>query len=504
MHDATAPTGEKPGFEPWNVELEQALLGLALINPKTIAFMQAELTAADFFDPLHQRLMERVFAKYEADLPVSPLTLHASLKNDAGLAAVGGSDYLAGCAQAAPAAGSADELYRQVRNIARSVADLRVRRDAERAIADSAELLRLGKPIDEAMVPVVELADFENERMEYRHGAVTIAEAGDALMREIERSNDDEALPAAPTGIGLLNDIIGGYFCANLIVVGGRPGMGKSIVGELAARVAAASGFSVDYFDLENKTGVLTARMLCDLDYDRAFREGRPPIHYSRVHLRRLSDDEKGWIAEANLQLRELDIDVHDRDELTIAQVASICRAKAARTKKPKLFIIDHMHLIEPSSRYAGRKVDEISEVTKGAKRLAKRLDSSVLLLAQLNRDLERRDDKRPTMADFRESGSIEQDADVMIGLNRPHYHLERSRPKSDATEAEKGKHQQDLVSKANVLELGILKNRHGRTGEIAVYVDVASSAIRDEAPSAQTQIDFANLPRPPAGQSMF
>jgi len=352
-------------------------------------------------------------------------------------------------------------------------------------------------------VPVVSVADAEADREEQKQGAVSIVDSSYDLLRRLEMQ-DEEPLPAAPTGLGLLDKIIGGYFCANLAIAGGRPGMGKSILGELAARAGANAGFAVDYFDLENQASTLTARLLCDIDYDRAAREGRAPIHYSRIHLRRLSRDERGWLAEALTQLHDMDLQIHDRDELTMSHVAALCRAKAARTSKRMLVIIDHMHLIEPSNRYAGRKVDEVAEVTKGAKRLAKRLNASVLLLAQLNRDLERREDKRPNMADFRESGSIEQDADVMIGINRPHYHLSRQRLPADASDNDRAHLDVLLQQTQNVMEIGVLKNRHGETGDVTVFVDVASSALRDVQPTAQTEMSFERLQARAYGEPMF
>lgn len=480
-------------FAPFDVQLEQALIGWALTDGRTIPVMQTEMAVADIYDPLHRLIFERMFAKFEAELPITPLTLQSSLKNIEAWRSVGGHAYAVGCAQSCPAAASLDDLMRQVKDAARTVADLRMRRDAATAIVDTAEMLRAGETVSASLAPTVTVADTEMERIEHRRGAVQIGEAGYTLVRDLEE-NLEVRLPAAPTGLDVLNRIVGGNFPGELVVVGGRPGMGKSIVGQLFARHAALDDFAVDYFDLENKTGVLTARMLCDIDYDRAFAEGLQPIQFSRIRLRRLSADERGRLAEASIRLQELDLAIHDREEMTMAAIASITRAKRARTKKRMMIVIDHMHLVEPSQRYFGRKVDEVSEVTKGAKRLAKRLDAVVVLLAQLNRGVESRDDKRPTMGDFRESGSIEQDADVMYGLHRAQYYLERSKPKADASEADKGKHSTALINSANVLDIGLLKNKHGPTSDVSVYCDVGCAAIRDEKPVTGQALDLKGL----------
>lgn len=484
----------KDDFASFDVELEQALIGWALVDNRTIPMMRTEMEAADLFDGLHQLIFERIIAKFDAELPITPLTLQSSLKNNPSWREVGGHSYAIGCAAAAPAASSFDDLMRQVKDAARTIADLKMRREAAKAIVDSVEMIRDGGyTLAEALAPTVTIADTENERLENRRGATQASAAGWELVRDLEE-NEGVRIPAAPTGLEILNRIVGGNFPGELVVVGGRPGMGKSIMGQLFARHAALDDFAVDYFDLENKTRVLTTRMLCDIDYDRAFAEGLPPIQFSRVRLRRISNDERGRLAEANIKLQELDLQIHDREEMTMEAITSICRAKRARTKKRMMILIDHMHLVEPSKRYFGRKVDEISEITKGAKRLAKRTDAVVVLMAQLNRGVEGRDDKRPTMADFRESGSIEQDADEMYGLHRAQYYLERTKPKGDASEIDKGKHAAMLIASANVLDIGLLKNKHGPTSDLQVYCDVACAAIRDEKPMAGSGVDLRGL----------
>lgn len=491
-HDDKTLTRDAHDFAPWNIELEQVLLGVALLKNSAVAFMQSELKAADFYSELHQRIFERVFAKYDAEKPITALTLHAAMKNDPRLIEVGGITYFQTCADAATPSLSLEGLQSQVQNMARSVADLRVRRDAEEALIDSIAKMRQGAELEDALRPVVDVAEFETGRSESQAGSVMVRDAGHALLREMENEDPDAKLPRSPTGLVLLDDVIGGVVDSNLLVAGGRPGMGKSIFGTTAAIAAAKDGFDVDYFSLEMTAPELTVRMLCDIDYDRALREGLMPIHYSRVLMRRLTPDEKFRLVEAHLILAGLPIEIHDRDELTMYQIAAIARSRrAARPDTPRRVIIDHMHLIEPSDRYKGRKVDEISEVTKGCKRMAKRLGVGVILLAQLNRDIERRDTKMPTMADFRDAGSIEQDADVMIGLNRPHYWLQRERGKDQESE---GRRQMELVQKANLLELGVIKNRHGATAELQLYCDVACSVFRDEQPTRQGNLDFKRL----------
>lgn len=468
-------------YQPYDIEVEQALLGYCLTDPKLIAIIQTAVSSNDFYDPLHQRLFERIFAKFEQERPVTPLTLNAAMKTDVGYQQIGGHAYLAGCLSAAPALPNDADKF--LRDLGRTVVDFRVRREARDAMLDANADIEDGKPVLQALGPLIDVADSETERSDSEGGAASMADASYALMTEIENS-DADSLPASPSGLRGLDRLIGGFFQANLAVIGGRPGMGKSVFGGMIARAGAQAGWTVDYFDLENTNRTLTSRLLCDLDYDSAIQAGKKGIDFSRVHLRRLSDDEKGRLAEASvLKAANLDITIHDRDEMTMRQITAMCRAKAARVEKPMLVIIDHMHLIEPSNRYMGRKVDEIAEITRGAKRLAKRLKCSVILLAQLNRDVEKREDKRPTMADFRESGSIEQDADVMIGLHRPRYYLERSKPRDTVPQEEMHKWEREFELSKNLLEVCLLKNRHGTTDVINAFCDIACAAIRDEQP---------------------
>jgi replicative DNA helicase len=386
----------------------------------------------------------------------------------------------------APAWGSDKNLDRLVETVARGVADLHVRRWALEGVVDTIERLRLGEDLDQALAPIVSIADTESQRTDQGAGSEVGYYAADDLIREIEKDGDD-GRAAAQTGLEGLREVIGGIYPSNLVFVGGRPAMGKSIVGTTFALNAAdlmlgAATFSVDYYSLEMTKSELVGRILCDLDYNIAMREGWAPIHYSRVQMRRLSDHERVRLVHARNLLAERypDIEIHDRDELTMATIASLARAKAAKAKKPLLFVIDHMHLIEPSDRYRGRKVDEISEITKGAKRMAKRLDAGVLMLAQLSRDLEKREDKAPQLADFRDSGSIEQDGDVLIGIHRPHYFLSRQKDKDPAKQIAI---EAEIERTVNLLEFHVAKNRHGKTGKVDAFIDIASAAIRDEKP---------------------
>jgi replicative DNA helicase len=481
-------------FLPWNTEAEATLCGWAIRHKLAVPFMQKWVKPEDFHLPAARAVIERCYAKYEADKPISPLTLAISLKANTDVMEAAGSvanidRWLYDLADQAPVPLHDKDLEFQVADLAKTVADLRIRRWAGEALVDTITRLRAGEETAEALAPIVSIADIESQQQDREHGSELGYYAADELIKQIEHDEEHGGRPGANTGIKGLQEIIGGIYPSNLMFIGGRPAMGKSIVGTTLAKNAAdlmlgASAFCVDYFSLEMTRAELIGRILCDIDYDEAIRQGWGPIHYSRVQMRRLSGHERERLVHARNFMAERypDIEIHDRDELSMASIASLARAKAARAKKPMLLVIDHMHLVEPSNRYAGRKVDEISETTKSAKRLAKRLDAGVVMLAQLSRTLEGREDKAPLLSDFRDSGSIEQDGDVLIGIHRPHYFLSRQKPKSDE---EKMKLEAELDRTVNLIEFGVLKNRHGKTETVPAFIDIAGGAIRDEKPTA-------------------
>jgi replicative DNA helicase len=478
-------------FTPWDIGAETALVGWAIRYKAAIAIMQRWVTPADFYHPALRAVIERAFAKYEASKPVTCLTLAMALKADTDVMQAAGSqagieEWIYGIAEQAPHTIHDKDLEHQLETVAKGVADLKVRRWTIEGVIDTIERLRQGDPVTESLAPLISIADQEAQRTDKDQGSELGYYAADDLIKSLEH-DEREGRATCSTGLAGLDEIMGGLYQSNLIFVGGRPAMGKSIVGTTFAKAGAASGFDVGYYSLEMTKAELIGRMLCDIDYDTALEQGLAPIHYSRVQMRRLdaAGTERERLVYARNKLASLypDIEIHDRDELTMSQIAGLARAKAARATKPQLIIIDHMHLIEPSGVYRGRKVDEISEITKGAKRLAKRLDCPVVLLAQLSRDLEKRETKAPQLSDFRDSGSIEQDGDVLIGIHRPHYYLTRHTEKDPAKEAIR---EAELERTANLMEFHVLKNRHGRTATVSTYCDVASAVIRDEKPTLQ------------------
>jgi replicative DNA helicase len=308
----------------------------------------------------------------------------------------------------------------------------------------------------------------------------TFAEAAqDALNASLE-AKVRQGLTGITTGLLDLDRATGGLQRRDLILLGARPSMGKTTLGTSIARYAAASGVGVGVFSLEMDSAKLAARMVSDL----AHSDGRR-IPYQDFIAGRLTDDQEDAAAQALEKYASLPILLDDASNLTIAEI----RAKTETMLEDAhdrgvplgLLILDHLGKVKPSARYAGNRNNEVGEVTDGLKALAREFDLSVLLLSQLSRQVESREDKRPVLSDLRDSGNIEQDADAVLFLHRQAYYLERAEPADFDKRIE---WQSELDACRNRGELAIAKQRNGPCVTIDLHVDIACSAVRNAARS--------------------
>ncbi|WP_165603177.1 replicative DNA helicase, partial [Devosia elaeis] len=256
----------------------------------------------------------------------------------------------------------------------------------------------------------------------------TFAEAAqEALTASIEASGR-KGLTGITSGLIDLDRATGGLQRRDLILIGARPSMGKTTLGTSIARHAGASGVGVGVFSLEMDNAKLTARMLSDLAHDAGHH-----IAYQDIIAGRLTEDQKDAIAGALERHTALPIIFDDASSLIIAEIRArtetMLEDAQDRGVSLGLLIIDHLGKVKPSARYAGNRNNEIGEITDGLKALAREYDLAVVLLSQLSRQVEQRDDKRPVLSDLRDSGNIEQDADAVMFLHRQAYYLERAKP---------------------------------------------------------------------------
>jgi replicative DNA helicase len=301
-------------------------------------------------------------------------------------------------------------------------------------------------------------------------------DAAEAANRALKAMDEAERLkgriPGTTWGFPSLDNRTLGMMPGELLILAGRPGMGKTTFGLAAAVRAARSGAGVAIFSLEMSEVSLAQRAIADL----AYRPDGVKVTYFDIRRGFVHDSLRSRVTKAAEEFGSLPLIIEQEAGLTVAQVAArsrqIARTLALRGHPLKVIVIDHIGLLRASSRYAGQRVNEVSEMTASLKALAKSMGVTVLALSQLNRGVESREDKRPQLSDLRDSGSIEQDADAVFGAYRAAYYLERAAKEGDPDI------QSQLELCKNQFEIIILKQRNGGLGTVKLGVDVACNAI--------------------------
>ena len=454
---------------PYDIDVEQALLGAMLVDNQAIERASAILRPEHFYDPLHGRLYEVMLAQFEkGGMVITPLTLHAAMKADPGLVEVGGHGYLAGLAQAAPA-------LPNVRDYAQILHDLAVRRAlihiGEDIVNTAYEAPHDNPP--KAQIETAEKALYAvAETSRYGEGAIDFAES---LRLAVESAEKAQArggrISGVPSGFADLDSLLGGLQPSDLLILAARPGMGKSALAtniafhsarmwlqDIEAGAEVPRGAPVLMFSLEMAAQQLSARILSE----------QTEIEMWKIRNGKFSESEWEKFVLTMQDLSTLPLYIDDTGGISIAQIAARSR-RLKREKQIGLIIVDYLQLIE-ASRRAENRVQEITEVTKGLKTLAKELNVPVLALAQLSRGVDARDDKRPVLSDLRESGSIEQDADVVMFIFREEYYLKTREPEPGSPEHAKWLEKMERVHRR--AEVLVEKHRHGATNRIELFFD--------------------------------
>lgn len=297
------------------------------------------------------------------------------------------------------------------------------------------------------------------------------AAADDALAAAVA-ARDKGGLTGITTGLADLDRLTGGLQRGDLVLLGARPSMGKTSIATSIALSAARKGSGVGVFSLEMGADKVTTRMLSDMAYRRA-----ALIPYEAVITGNASDAELEQLAEIASEFHRMPIRIEDAAGLTISDIRAKVEGMVAEFEAAGFtldaLVIDHLLKVRPTGRYSGNRVLEIGEITEGLKELAREFSMPVLLLTQLNRAVEQRDDKRPTLADLRDSGAIEQDADAVMFLYRESYYLAREKPSSAARQIERDA---DLAACINKAEVEIAKQRNGRLGTVELFTEIGCS----------------------------
>ena len=459
------PEGTQIDALPQNIEAEQALLGAILTNNDVYDRISSVVKAEHFFDPVHARIFERAAARIQKNAIVSPVTLKPFFEEDEGLKELGGVAYLVRLAGAAISAFAA-------RDYAQMIYDLAVRR----------ELIALGRDIA-AKASKVEVESepkeqiIEAEQRLYQLGEQGVAERGfqsflKAATTAVNVANAayqrEGGLSGISTGLTDLDKKLGGLNPSDLLILAGRPSMGKtSLATNIAFNIAKAhrhgvladghggsvSGGVVGFFSLEMSAEQLAARILSEA----------AEIPSEQIRRGDMTETEFRRFVEAAKALETCPLYIDDTPALPIAQVAARAR-RLKRTQGLDVLIIDYLQLLRGSSK--DNRVQEVSEITQGLKAIAKELNIPVIALSQLSRQVESREDKRPQLSDLRESGSIEQDADVVMFVYREEYYKEREKP-SDHELDKMAQWQAAMEQVHGRAEVIIGKQRHGPIGTV-------------------------------------
>jgi len=351
-----------------------------------------------------------------------------------------------------------------------------------RKIMAMAETMSLGvqgnQPAADIAGGAIELLD--EIAMAASAGSTPQVSLGEAADKSLERMQWGMQNPGKLAGIswGLrsLDEKTGGLKRGELFILAGRPGMGKSALAECVAGSTSSAGDPTFLSSLEMGDISVADRILADQAYDRS-----NPIAYYDIAAGNVSDRQAERLIVAKRRLSDWPLFIDPTPGLTVSQIAARARRlkQNLERKGQRLgpVIVDHMHIVRPSNRYSGARVNEVGEISAALKALAKELDVPVIALAQLSRALENRDDKRPTMADLRDSGTIEQDADAIIFVYREAYYLERT---TGANAEQEAMRVDRLIDAKDQLEAIVAKQRNGPTGTVHLFCDIACNAVRD------------------------
>lgn len=458
---------------PVNVELEQAVLGALIMDNSVFQAVSSILKAEHFHEPIHSRVFEVASELIIAGKVASPLTLKTFL-GDHDLGGVTVPQYLARLAAASSGAGS-------VRDYAEFVRDLAARRSMISVASDLIEKAH-DLPVSVSAASVISDATTELMAITSGEGAQdTLRDPGQSASLLIDRAigmrDKTVADRGVTTGIPSLDKDTGGFQPGTLWIVGARPGMGKTVFATSTAIKSARSGVGSLIFSLEVPETQIMARILADLAYE----PNRPLPFGAVIRGIDLSDQDLHRLTLAQRELARLPIRIDVASRLTVAQIVMRVRGVKKRMAEHGIRLgvvfLDYLKMIQASDRYRGNRVYEVGEISGALKQLAKDEDLCVVLLAQLNRALEGRDDKRPSLADLRESGDLEADADVVNFIHREAYFIERSakfkQGDPDAYEA--------LRMAQNRMELVLGKNRAGEARTHHVWCDMGASSIAAE-----------------------
>lgn len=464
---------------PHNSDAEQALLGAILVNNEACDRVTGFLEPDHFFEPVHGRIFEAAAKLIRAGKLASPVTLKTFFERDEALEEIGGPKYLARLAASATTIINAEEYGRIVYDLALRRSLIVIGSDVVNRAYDAPVDTSPQEQITETEQQLFGLAEKGKFGGDFISFSGALTEAIDIAAAAYHRDGHTSGIS---TGFRDIDEMMGGLQKSDLFILASRPAMGKtSFATNIAFHIAKnfhadtqsdgtrklLAGGVVGFFSLEMSSAQLATRIISE----------QTGVSSERIRRGTISRDDFGRLVDVSKELQDMPLFIDDSGGLTIAQVAARAR-RLRRQHGLDMLIVDYLQLLAGSGRSGDNRVQEVTEITTGLKALAKELDIPVIALSQLSRQVENRDDKRPQLADLRESGSIEQDADVVTFLFREEYYLERRAPREGTEEYLAW--QEEMGRVHQMAELIIGKHRHGPTGTIKLHFDGSVTRFSD------------------------
>ena len=456
---------------PCNIEAEQAVIASILVSNDIYDEITSILDSQKFFDPIHVKLYETIETLISKGLLANPITLKNYFENNEGLKELGGQEYLikitkfsTSIKQAIDYANIVQEMHvrRELIKISQSVLD-EVSTDSD--VGTSGETII--QNTEKSLFDLAERGHFNQSFMKF----------DSALKQTIDMAKsayqNEEGLVGVATGLTDLDSRLGGLHKQDLVIIAGRPSMGKTALATNIAFHAAkniekkGSKSTIAFFSLEMSSEQLSTRILSE----------QSRIRSNDIRRGKVSEKEFEQFIETSKNISELPLYIDETPAITIAAISNRSR-RIKRLFGLELIVVDYIQLMKSSGKKEYNRVQEISEITQGLKALAKELNVPVLALSQLSRAVEHRDDKKPQLADLRESGSIEQDADIVMFVFRESYYLQNKEPTVGSIEHAEWQTKMNEIS--HLADIMISKQRHGPTGNVKVEFEAMYTKFKD------------------------
>ena len=466
---------------PRNIEAEAAFLGALLIDNRIVEEVSIKLTPDHFFEPLHGRIYEQILRLIDRNMMVTPVTLKPFFEADEAMRELGGPGYLVRLTADGAGLIGARDFAQQIYDLALLRELISVGRNLVTNALDTSVDVDPKGQIENAESALYRVAEGDGDTGSMK----TFLAASTEAIKNVERAlNSGGHLSGVTTGLDSINSKCGGLHNSDLVILAGRPGMGKTSLATNISFNAArrwvrdredgideekGAGAKVAFFSLEMSADQLATRILAE----------QSGISAEALRMGKISREDFKELSRASRELQELPLFIDDTPALTIAALRTRAR-RLQRRHGIGLVVVDYLQLLQGSGRGANdNRVNEISEISGGLKTLAKELQVPVIALSQLSRAVEQREDKRPQLSDLRESGSIEQDADMVWFVYRGDYYEAAKEPDSK-DEAAYADWQERMERIHGISELIVAKQRHGSTGKVRMKFEAKITKFSD------------------------